>query len=93
MTPFIDSAAAEASPTSSETQILHQQLQQQFGFTQFREGQQAVIETILAGHSALAIFPTGSGKSLCYQFCAPQLPNLTLVISPFIALMKNQWAF
>jgi len=93
MTPFIDSAAAEASPTSSETQILHQQLQQQFGFTQFREGQQAVIETILAGHSALAIFPTGSGKSLCYQFCAQQLPKLTLVISPLLALMKDQLAF
>ncbi|MGX9463185.1 RecQ family ATP-dependent DNA helicase [Shewanella sp. A14] len=76
-----------------EHQALHQFLQQQFGFNEFREGQQAVIETVLAGHSALAIFPTGSGKSLCYQFCAQQLPNLTLVISPLLALMKDQLAF
>ncbi|UAL41645.1 RecQ family ATP-dependent DNA helicase [Shewanella inventionis] len=72
---------------------LHLLLQQQFGFAEFREGQQQVIETILSGHSALAIFPTGSGKSLCYQFCAQQLPNLTLVISPLLALMKDQLAF
>ncbi len=72
---------------------LHQLLQQQFNFDHFRSGQQAVIETILAGQSALAIFPTGSGKSLCYQFCAQQLPNLTLVISPLLALMKDQLAF
>ncbi|MCL1106606.1 RecQ family ATP-dependent DNA helicase [Shewanella algicola] len=72
---------------------LHSLLQQQFGFDHFRTGQQAVIETILSGQSALAIFPTGSGKSLCYQFCAQQLPNLTLVISPLLALMKDQLAF
>lgn len=72
---------------------LHQLLQQQFGFDQFRPGQLAAIKTILSGHSALAIFPTGSGKSLCYQFCAQQLPNLTLVISPLLALMKDQLAF
>lgn len=68
-------------------------LKQQFGFDQFREGQQAVIEHILSGHSSLAIFPTGSGKSLCYQFSALQLPNVTLVVSPLLALMKDQIAF
>ncbi|MEZ9138734.1 MULTISPECIES: ATP-dependent DNA helicase RecQ [unclassified Shewanella] len=68
-------------------------LKQQFGFDQFREGQQAVIEHILSGHSSLAIFPTGSGKSLCYQFSALQLANVTLVISPLLALMKDQIAF
>lgn len=52
-------------------------LEQYFGFQNFREGQQEVVEKILAGNSALAIFPTGSGKSLCYQFSATQLPYLT----------------
>ncbi|NLQ16887.1 RecQ family ATP-dependent DNA helicase [Marinomonas sp. M1K-6] len=64
-----------------------------FGFTEFRQGQQQTIEQLLAGHSSLAVFPTGSGKSLCYQFTATQLPNLTLVISPLIALMHDQLAF
>ncbi|GIU54108.1 ATP-dependent DNA helicase RecQ [Shewanella sp. KT0246] len=72
---------------------LQQRLKQQFGFEQFREGQQAVIEHILSGHSSLAIFPTGSGKSLCYQFSALQLANVTLVVSPLLALMKDQIAF
>ncbi|WP_445778039.1 RecQ family ATP-dependent DNA helicase [Shewanella sp.] len=82
----------DANP-SFDSATLHALLQQQFGFEQFRDGQQSVIETILAGQSALAIFPTGSGKSLCYQFCAQQLPHLTLVISPLLALMKDQLAF
>lgn len=72
---------------------LTQQLQQRFGFDGFREGQQQTIEQLLAGHSSLAVFPTGSGKSLCYQFTATQLPHLTLVISPLIALMHDQLAF
>lgn len=68
-------------------------LQQQFGFDQFRPGQQQTVEQLLQGHSSLAIFPTGSGKSLCYQFTALQLPHLTLVVSPLLALMKDQLAF
>ena len=68
-------------------------LKSQFGFDAFREGQQEAIGHILAGHSALAIFPTGSGKSLCYQFSAMQLPYLTLVVSPLLALMKDQLDF
>ncbi|EOD53360.1 DEAD/DEAH box helicase, partial [Aeromonas molluscorum] len=68
-------------------------LEQHFGFTQLRPGQQAVMEQILAGRSAAAIFPTGSGKSLCYQLPALALPHLTLVISPLIALMQDQLAF
>jgi ATP-dependent DNA helicase RecQ len=69
------------------------QLKAQFGFDAFRDGQQQVIDSILSNNSALAIFPTGSGKSLCYQFCALQLPHVTLVISPLLALMKDQLAF
>ena len=66
------------------------QLQRHFGHSSFRPGQERVIESLLAGRSALAIFPTGAGKSLCYQLPALLLPGLTLVISPLIALMKDQ---
>ena len=65
-------------------------LQQHFGHAQFREGQEKVIRTLLEGRSALAIFPTGGGKSLCYQLPALLMDGLTLVISPLIALMKDQ---
>lgn len=65
-------------------------LQTVFGFAHFRPGQAEVIEHILAGRSAAAVFPTGSGKSLCYQLPALILPGLTLVVSPLIALMKDQ---
>ncbi len=65
-------------------------LQQHFGHSEFRAGQEAVIHALLAGRSALAIFPTGGGKSLCYQLPALHLPGLTLIISPLIALMKDQ---
>lgn len=68
-------------------------LQQAFGFDEFRPGQAQTITQLLAGQSSLAIFPTGSGKSLCYQFTALQLPHLTLVISPLLALMKDQLEF
>ncbi len=65
-------------------------LKERFGFDAFRPGQEAVIECLLDGRSAGAIFPTGSGKSLCYQLPALLLPGLTLVISPLLALMKDQ---
>ncbi|WP_154224625.1 RecQ family ATP-dependent DNA helicase [Marinicella rhabdoformis] len=68
-------------------------LKQQFGFDTFKAGQQEVIEKILNGCSASAIFPTGSGKSLCYQLPALHLPHLTLVISPLLSLMKDQLDF
>ncbi len=64
-----------------------------FGFDQFRDGQQQTIKQLLAGHSTLSIFPTGSGKSLCYQLTALHLPHLTLVVSPLLALIKDQLAF
>lgn len=72
---------------------IEESLQSLFGFNQFREGQGQTIEQLLSGHSSLAVFPTGSGKSLCYQLTATQLPNLTLVISPLIALMHDQLDF
>lgn len=65
-------------------------LQQQFNLTAFRQGQETVITALLQGHSALAVFPTGGGKSLCYQLPALLFDGLTLVVSPLIALMKDQ---
>lgn len=69
---------------------IHTALQQHFGFNQFNPGQVQVITHLLDGDSASAIFPTGGGKSLCYQLPALLLPGLTLVVSPLIALMKDQ---
>src|SRR4051794_31556848 len=68
-------------------------LADRFGFTSFRAGQQQVVESLLAGRSALAVFPTGAGKSLCYQLPALLLEGVTVVVSPLIALMKDQIDF
>ena len=65
-------------------------LSERFGLSEFRPGQAEVIEALLAGRSALAVFPTGSGKSLCYQLPALLLDGVTVVVSPLIALMKDQ---
>ena len=73
--------------------MYHQTLKKYFGFDSLRLGQEEVITRVLNGHSAAAIFPTGSGKSLCYQLPAIELPHLTLVISPLLALMKDQLDF
>lgn len=73
--------------------MYHQTLKKYFGFDSLRLGQEEVITRVLNGHSAAAIFPTGSGKSLCYQLPAIELPQLTLVISPLLALMKDQLDF
>ena len=72
---------------------LNEKLQASFGFPAFRAGQEQCVQQLLAGHSSLAIFPTGSGKSLCYQFTALQLPALTLVVSPLLALIQDQLDF
>src|SRR5438876_3991983 len=64
-----------------------------FGFDSFRPGQEQVVQALLAGRSALAVFPTGAGKSLCYQLPALEIEGLTLVVSPLIALMKDQIDF
>jgi ATP-dependent DNA helicase RecQ len=65
-------------------------LRTHFGFDNFREGQREVIESILAGKDVVVVMPTGSGKSLCYQLPAMILDGVTLVVSPLIALMKDQ---
>ncbi len=75
------------------TDSLHQTLQTVFGLTAFRPGQEAVIQAVTEGRSAAAIFPTGSGKSLCYQLSALHLPHLTLVVSPLLSLIQDQLSY
>src|SRR5215203_5852556 len=78
-------------PTSAERRL--DVLEASFGFGAFRPGQEQVVGALLAGRSALAVFPTGAGKSLCYQLPALLLDGLTIVVSPLIALMKDQIDF
>ena len=73
--------------------MIEQTLRQTFGYDGFRPGQEQAIRAVVAGRSAAAIFPTGSGKSLCYQLPALLLPHLTLVVSPLLALMQDQLTF
>ncbi|WZO96400.1 RecQ family ATP-dependent DNA helicase [Isosphaeraceae bacterium EP7] len=69
---------------------LDQTLSERFALERFRAGQREVIESVLAGRDVLCVMPTGGGKSLCYQLPAILLPGVTLVVSPLIALMKDQ---
>src|SRR6266576_2142001 len=69
-----------------------QALRTTFGFDGFRPGQGEVVEAVLSGRDVLAVMPTGSGKSLCYQLPAILRHDLTVVVSPLIALMRNQVA-
>ncbi len=75
---------------NSQDSKLQNALDQHFGYTTFRHGQEEIIESILNGENVFAVFPTGHGKSLCYQLPALMLPGTTVVVSPLISLMKDQ---
>jgi len=73
--------------------MIRRTLQDVFGFDDFKSGQRTAIETVMAGESAVTVFPTGAGKSLCYQLPALHEAGMTLVISPLLSLMKDQLEF
>ncbi len=75
---------------AEESDILKARLKEFFGYTQFRGNQEIVIKNILSGKNTFVIMPTGAGKSLCYQLPAMIKDGLAIIISPLIALMKNQ---
>src|SRR5207244_7727005 len=76
--------------TSTLPDRVHQLLHERFGYQDFRPGQEAIIGALLQGQHVLTVMPTGSGQSLCYQLPALLQDGCTLVISPIIALMKDQ---
>jgi len=77
-------------PTRQTLDDARAALKEHFGYPAFRPGQEAAVESVLAGRDTLVVLPTGGGKSLCYQVPAMILPKLTVVISPLISLMKDQ---
>ncbi|MEM5382744.1 ATP-dependent DNA helicase RecQ [Paraburkholderia phymatum] len=79
-----------AASTGATMQAMQQTLREVFGLESLRPGQREIIESVIQGRDTLAIMPTGAGKSLCYQLPAMHLRGLTLVVSPLIALMKDQ---
>src|SRR5687767_1416344 len=76
--------------TQSNQRKIRSILHDVFHISELREGQEDVIQSVLERRNTLAVMPTGSGKSLCYQIPALMLPGTTVVVSPLIALMKDQ---
>jgi ATP-dependent DNA helicase RecQ len=81
---------SKAGDTNRPQTILEQELQKYFGFPHFKDNQEAIIQSVLDGKDTFVIMPTGGGKSLCYQLPALISEGIAIVVSPLIALMKNQ---
>jgi len=84
----VSSKSAKKEPQPSSTLLSH--LQEHFGFDAFKDSQDAIIQNVLAGKDTFVIMPTGGGKSLCYQLPAIMSEGVAIIVSPLIALMKNQ---
>ncbi|MCB0663757.1 MAG: DEAD/DEAH box helicase, partial [Saprospiraceae bacterium] len=80
----------QLSTVGTSTEQLQEALQQYFGFDKFKGNQETIVRSVLEGNDTFVIMPTGGGKSLCYQLPALMLEGVALIISPLIALMKNQ---
>jgi ATP-dependent DNA helicase RecQ len=90
MTKSTEPKRERARGRKSVAPALHTTLREQFEHDEFRPGQEEAISAVLAGRDAIVVMPTGSGKSLVYQLPSVLLPGLTVVVSPLIALMKDQ---
>jgi superfamily II DNA helicase RecQ len=77
-------------PTMPQSLSKHRILREIFGYDAFRPGQEAIVDSLIAGRDVLAVMPTGSGKSLCFQVPALAHGGLAIVVSPLVALMQDQ---
>jgi ATP-dependent DNA helicase RecQ len=88
--PAASRIVKQTSSNGAQRFDLHAALRQHFGFNKFKDNQEKIIESLLAGHDTFVIMPTGGGKSLCYQLPALVSEGVCIIVSPLIALMKNQ---